>query len=165
MKNEKLLQEFQRNLRKGEEVYKLKYDEIKAAREAEKQIMPLSTSSKASNSGYQSGNDSENTDTWGQSVYEVPLIKAIGEKILQELTTNTFDHEFEGNTKEGRKLRRALKRQIRKILSLQNIRLKFNMGLWHAIHSGTFICQTITKKKIRNVISSMKKDDGRYDRI
>lgn len=157
-----LLRQYQSHLRKGEEVFRDKYEEIKRARQGEKQIIPESSLNKSTNTNYRQGNDDENDGSWGQSTYEVPLVRAIAEKILQEMTTNIFDHEYGGNNKIGRKARRALKRQLRKIYSLENIRKKLNIGLWHAINSGTLITQTITKKDRREVIYASKDDSGGY---
>lgn len=159
---DQLLQEFRENLNKGQEVFREKHLEIRRSRFAEKQIIPDESLHKSTNTQQQSGNDPNNDGTWGNSAYEVPLGRAIGEKIVQELTTNIFDHEYGGNSKEGRKVRRAIKRSLRKIYSSVNLRRKFNNGLLNAVFSGTFIAQTITKNEIREIITSNKDENGEY---
>ena len=160
-----IFDEYIQNLRRGEEIYRVKKQQIKDARDAFRQIMPESSVDIATDRLLNHGNnDSSDGTSYGYSSYFLPTMRAVADKIIQDLTTNPFRFEYDGNNKIGWEIRNALSAELRNIFTYENNKRAMNLGFWHAVVSGTMITQTITKARKKQVIKpNMKDENGKFE--
>lgn len=143
---QEILNEFSTNLHMGEDVYFKKFKEIRDARQAYRQIIPADSEDIVTNRNYRHGNDdSNNVKAASRAQYLVPILTAVADKIIQDVTTGNKRFEWEGNTSVGNVVARGIQKELLKVYTRENVKAEENFGLLHYVMSGTLISQTTTE--------------------
>lgn len=151
---ENIIKEYTENLTMGEQVYREKKRQIKEARDAFRQITPDGSIGVADDTlMFHGNNDTSDNTSPEYSSYFIPIMRAVADKLIQDLTTNPFRFEYDGNNKIGYEVRNALSSELRNIFTYENNKRSMVHGFWHLVVSGTKITQTITAKRKKSVIN------------
>lgn len=160
--SQEFITEYETRRRKAEEVFQVKYDEIRRSREVFDQKTPTEGDRNYNQSGYQVGNQ-PSADEEGSNAYfsrfVVPFHTAVVDMYRKDLMSNPFRFEFEGNTTQGDDTRRIIERKLRSVFAVENIKKKMGLAYWHYVVSGTIISQTVTEMKTEEIIYPYKMEN------